>query len=124
MDIVEYQEQARTTAIYEDATLRTTAQRTQNEMVVLLNLVYTTGKLNGEAGELIELVCKAIRDDNGKLTAERREALRAELGDVLWYVSQIATCLGIYLDDVANRNLIKLQDRKDRGVLHGSGDTR
>ncbi|MBU4141821.1 hypothetical protein KKE99_03030, partial [Patescibacteria group bacterium] len=47
-----------------------------------------------------------------------------ELGDVLWYVSQIASELGLSLEEAASENLKKLFSRKDRGVIKGSGDNR
>jgi NTP pyrophosphatase (non-canonical NTP hydrolase) len=58
------------------------------------------------------------------LTDERRAALAAELGDVLWYVAQLATEAGLDLDEIAEDNLAKLLSRKQRNVLQGSGDTR
>ncbi len=65
-----------------------------------------------------------MRDDGGVLTDERRDALAAELGDVLWYVAQLATEAGLDLDEIADDNLAKLLSRQERGVLQGSGDTR
>jgi len=47
-----------------------------------------------------------------------------ELGDVLWYVAQLASELGLDLDRVAEANLEKLLSRQRRGVLSGSGDDR
>ena len=88
------------------------------------NLTYPALGLCGEAGEAAEKVKKAIRDDGGELTPERRNALAAELGDVLWYVAQLATEAGLNLDQVAQSNLDKLLSRRDRAVLHGSGDLR
>jgi NTP pyrophosphatase (non-canonical NTP hydrolase) len=67
---------------------------------------------------------KALRDDGGEVTDERRQAMSKELGDVLWYVAQIATELGLELEDVAQANLDKLRSRQVRGVLSGSGDER
>jgi NTP pyrophosphatase (non-canonical NTP hydrolase) len=67
---------------------------------------------------------KAIRDDGGQVTDERRAAMSKELGDVLWYVSQIASELGLDLDEIASANLEKLLSRQRRGVLSGSGDER
>ena len=55
---------------------------------------------------------------------ERREALSKELGDVLWYLAQLATELDLDLDEVAQANLEKLLSRQRRGVLSGSGDDR
>ena len=80
--------------------------------------------LCGEAGEAAEKVKKALRDDGGVLTDERRAALAGELGDVLWYVAQLATEAGLDLDTLAEDNLAKLLSRQERNVLQGSGDTR
>ena len=87
-------------------------------------LAYPVLGLAGEAGEVAEHAKKAIRDDRGQVSDERRSAIAAELGDVLWYVAQIATELGLDLDQIANANLQKLLSRQQRGVLSGSGDNR
>ncbi len=88
------------------------------------NLVYPALGLCGEAGETAEKIKKAMRDDGGVLTDERREAVAAELGDVLWYVAQLATEAGLDLEEIADANLEKLASRQRRSVLHGSGDER
>jgi len=88
------------------------------------NFIYPTLGLSGEAGEVAEKIKKIIRGDNGMVNDAHREELMKELGDVLWYVAQVATELGIGLDEVAQRNLTKLQSRLERGVLGGSGDNR
>jgi NTP pyrophosphatase (non-canonical NTP hydrolase) len=105
----EYQERSRATAVYPDAGS---------------NIVYPALGLCGEAGETAEKVKKAIRDDGGTLTEERRDAIAAELGDVLWYVAQLATEAGLDLEEIAEANLEKLASRQERAVLHGSGDDR
>ena len=87
-------------------------------------LSYPALGLAGEAGEVAEHAKKAIRDDGGEVTSERREAMAKELGDVLWYVAQIASELELELDDIAQANLDKLLSRQQRGVLSGSGDER
>ncbi len=87
-------------------------------------LAYPALGLAGEAGEVAEHAKKAIRDDGGAVTGERREAMAKELGDVLWYVAQIATELDLDLDEIAQGNLEKLLSRQRRGVLSGSGDER
>lgn len=87
-------------------------------------LAYPALGLAGEAGEVAEHAKKAIRDDDGTVSDERREAMAKELGDVLWYVAQIATELGLDLDQIAEGNLEKLLSRQRRGVLSGSGDDR
>ena len=87
-------------------------------------LAYPALGLAGEAGEVAEHAKKAIRDDGGSILEERRAAMAKELGDVLWYVAQLTSELGLELEDVARDNLEKLGSRQRRGVLSGSGDDR
>ena len=109
MELSEYQSRSRATAVYPD---------------LGSNIVYPALGLCGEAGETAEKVKKAIRDDGGTLTEERRAAIAAELGDVLWYLAQLATEAGLDLGELAEANLEKLASRQRRAVLHGSGDDR
>ena len=109
MTLNEYQEKAKKTAHYPNAGK---------------NFVYPTLGLAGEAGEVAEKVKKALRDDGGEMSAERRNAIAGELGDVLWYVSQVATELNLTLDEIAEKNIVKLADRAARGTIAGSGDNR
>ncbi|HEY2182066.1 MAG TPA: nucleoside triphosphate pyrophosphohydrolase family protein [Solirubrobacteraceae bacterium] len=87
-------------------------------------LTYPALGLAGEAGEFADHAKKVIRDDGGEVTPQRREAMAKELGDVLWYVAQLASELGLELEQVAKDNLDKLLSRQRRGVLSGSGDER
>ncbi len=87
-------------------------------------LAYPALGLAGEAGEVAEHAKKAIRDDGGEVTGERRAAMSKELGDVLWYVAQLASELGLDLEEIARGNLEKLLSRQQRGMLSGSGDER
>lgn len=107
MKFDDYQQKARRTAIYSP----------------LFSLVYPTLGLAGEAGELANKVKKIIRDDQ-ILTQSCRQELIDECGDVLWYLSNICSDLGIPLEDVAIRNLNKLSLRQEKGTLQGSGDNR
>ena len=109
MQLSDYQNRSRATAVYPDAGH---------------NLTYPALGLCGEAGECAEKVKKALRDEGGVLSDDRRAALAAELGDVLWYAAQLATEAGLDLDAIAEDNLAKLLSRKERGVLQGSGDAR
>jgi NTP pyrophosphatase (non-canonical NTP hydrolase) len=109
LTLKEYQERSRSTAIYPDAGR---------------NFTYPTLGLAGEAGEVAEKIKKVHRDKAGKVDDETRAAVEKELGDVLWYVAQLATELGLDLGEVAGKNLAKLASRKERGVLGGSGDAR
>lgn len=87
-------------------------------------LAYPALGLAGEAGEVAEHAKKAIRDDGGTISQERRAAMEKELGDVLWYVAQLASELELELEQIAQANLEKLGSRQRRGVLSGSGDER
>jgi NTP pyrophosphatase (non-canonical NTP hydrolase) len=109
MDFSEYQSLSRRTATYPRAGA---------------DMTYPALGLCGEAGEVAEKVKKTIRDDGGVLTEDRREALSRELGDVLWYLAQLATEAGLELEAIAADNLEKLLSRRERGVLRGSGDDR
>ena len=109
MTFQEYQDEARKTAIYPNK---------DN------NFVYPTLGLAGEAGEVAEKIKKVIRDGNGIVSEEKKVEITKELGDVLWYVANLAKELGISLEEVAQKNIEKLQSRQQRGELHGSGDNR
>ena len=87
-------------------------------------IVYPTLGLVNEAGELAGKVKKIFRDKGGFISEEDRQALKYELGDVLWYMAQIATELDLDLQDVANANLEKLFSRLARGKIAGDGDNR
>jgi NTP pyrophosphatase (non-canonical NTP hydrolase) len=87
-------------------------------------IVYPTLGLANEAGEVAGKIKKIFRDRQGVITDADREALALELGDVLWYLAEICTRLGIRLEDVAAANLAKIADRMSRGVLTGEGDYR
>lgn len=87
-------------------------------------LDYTVMNLAAEAGEVAGQYAKAIRDDAGLVTDERRQTLIKELGDVLWQVAAVAHELQIDLSDVATMNLDRLASRAARGMLGGSGDDR
>ncbi len=108
---------------YEDRALATAVYKDKGK-----NFTYTVLGLTGEAGEVADKYKKIIRVPeyipNRSFTEEEKKVILLELGDVLWYVAACAYELGSGLDEVANMNLGKLASRKDRGVLHGSGDNR
>lgn len=87
-------------------------------------LLYTVLGMASEAGEVAGKLKKAIRDEGGEISPERREQLLSEVGDVLWYVAMVAMELDASLSSVAEANLDKLLDRKTRGVIGGDGDNR
>jgi len=125
MDFIDYQKRARTTAIYPTTIfLRDTIRYEDKSFEVQLNWVYPSLKIAGEVGEVSEKLGKAVRDKQGRLSPEDKALVMKELGDILWYVSNLATEFGLDLDDIAIDNLAKLASRKERGVLHGEGDNR
>ena len=87
-------------------------------------VIYPVLGLVNEAGEVAGKIKKVFRDKDGEINAETRDALKAELGDVLWYIAQVCTELEISLDDAAEANLAKLLDRQSRGKIRGDGDNR
>ena len=95
-----------------------------NNSVEKANYLYPALGLAEEAGEVAGKYAKAIRDCNGRIDGDRREAILKELGDVCWFVAELATLLGADLSDVMQSNLEKLKSRRERGVIHGSGDNR
>lgn len=78
----------------------------------------------GEAGEVTDKVKKIIRDKGGYASEEDRMEIAKELGDVLWYVANVARYLDVSLSDIAEGNVAKLSSRKKRNKLHGEGDNR
>jgi len=109
MDFNEYQAKSRKTARYP---------------AIGHAVIYPTLGLTNEAGEVAGKVKKIFRDQGGQISEASRQALQAELGDVLWYLAQICTELGLALDDVAEANIAKLYDRLERDAIHGDGDQR
>lgn len=100
------------------------------------DLMYPYLGLAEEAGEVLGKAAKFLRHTKGlsphcsfrhalkSEIGEYREAVKKELGDVLWMVAEIATLNQLDLGDIAKGNLDKLADRRDRGVIDGSGDNR
>ena len=86
--------------------------------------LYPALGLANESGELLGKMKKVFRDNGGVLSNTRRTEIAAELGDILWYVAELATQLEIDLADIAAYNLTKLADRANRGVIGGNGDER
>ena len=84
--------------------------------------LYALRNLAAEAGEVAGLAAKRRRD--GGDIAEYQKALAKELGDVLWMVAAVAADNDLKLSDICQMNLDKLESRKNRAVISGSGDNR
>ncbi len=108
-DFDEYQKRCKKTAVYPK---------------IGKNFTYPTIGLMGEAGEVSNKIKKLIRDDRSKITPLRRDELKAEIGDLMWYTAQLSTELGLKLSDIAKYNLEKLAKRQKENKIHGSGDNR
>lgn len=109
MEFSKYQELARVTAVYPNRGS---------------NIYYPALGLGGETGEVLEKIKKVMRDNDGVVTDEKKSELSKEIGDVLWYVSNLCSELDIDMGAVAQQNIDKLYDRMARNVLKGSGDNR
>lgn len=100
------------------------------------NITYLGFGLMAEAGEVADKIAKAVR--RGDISIQNDEIISFlhgdafrltadivdELGDVLWFVAMMARHLGFSLEEVMRRNLDKLADRQNRGVIVGDGDKR
>jgi NTP pyrophosphatase (non-canonical NTP hydrolase) len=109
MHLSDYQEKAKSTAIYPN----------QGE-----NIYYPALGLAGETGEVLNKIKKVMRDHEGVVNDEYKQILKKELGDVLWYVAGLCTELDLDMAEVAEENINKLFSRKERGKLQGDGDNR
>lgn len=111
MEFAEYEQAAGRTAKY--------AKDETEYKLMLLSM-----GLAGEAGEAIDKIKKHIDYEKGSV-GDAKKALVSELGDVLWYLSQLAVNLDSSLEEVARANIAKLADRAQRGVVtKGEGDNR
>ena len=97
MNIKEYQEKATRTV---NTNLKFTEQ--------LSNLCMG---LCGESGEVTDYIKKCIYH-NHKFNLKK---LIEELGDVMWYLTNIATLMGIPLDYILDENIKKLEERYPDG---------
>lgn len=113
MKFSDYQKESRTTAQYEN---------------MGDNFVYPTLGLVGEAGEVAEKVKKMMRNHSvnrpSEMNEEQKNEIKKELGDVMWYLTQLSTECGFQLGDVAQGNIDKLRDRQERDVIKSQGDNR
>jgi NTP pyrophosphatase (non-canonical NTP hydrolase) len=100
------------------------SRKTWNVIPMNHPIVYPTMGLVNETGELAGKIKKIFRDHNGEIGETERQALKGELGDILWYLAQICTELDLSLEEVAEANLTKLFSRLERGVIRGDGDNR
>ena len=101
---------------YNKVAMRTAHHPTGN----IAALLYCGCALTGEAGEVANEIKKVLRDDNGILSDARRDKLIEEIGDVLWYLNDLANEIGTSLEQCAVLNIAKLEARhRDQLIAQG-----
>lgn len=100
MDFNTYQAEAQKTD-------RVSSNKPESESIVSM-MVPLLG-LAGETGELLSEYKKHLRDGEAHLLFKER--IKEELGDLLWYLANVAGKFGLRLDDIAQANLVKTRDR-------------
>ena len=135
MDMLEYQRKA----------MNTCMDSSRNMSYMALGLMSEVGEFTGKIAKAIRkgnvyigkeiqgnIDCKNDSDlhidynalQHGVDIIDFEIGLRAELGDILWFVAGIAEVMGWNLSEVAQENIAKLASRKERGVIDGNGDNR
>ena len=136
LDLFEYQNKAMNTCMHSS----------RNMSYMALGLMSEVGEFTGKIAKAIRkgnvyigkeiqgnIDCRNDRDlhfdfnafqHNGQDVKEFEKGLKAELGDILWFVAGIAEVMGWDLSEVAQGNIAKLASRKERGVIDGNGDNR
>ena len=79
-------------------------------------LTYLALGLAGETGETVDHIKKWMRSNFEKPIDVPK--IKLELGDILYYYSRILKCLNLTIEEVAQANIDKLQDRQKNGTLH------
>lgn len=114
MNFNEYQALTHTTAKYQDGC----------DKAGVPHVMYCLLGLAEESGEVLGKFKKILRDKHWKIDNDDAISITKELGDILWYISEVATNMGLQLEEIADTNIAKLADRKKRNVIGGSGDNR
>ena len=89
---------------------------TRDTAIYKQQVTYPSLLLASEVGEALNIIQKAMRDDNGVISDEKQEALAYELGDILWALARLVDDLGLDFSKIAERNIAKLEDRKKRNL--------
>lgn len=100
----------------------------ENFAYMMLNLVGEVGEVASKVGKYIRKSKADIKDNQLRLNQSETDncivELQKECGDVLWQLSGLCSVMGWNLEDIAQQNLDKLADRKERGVIASNGDNR
>ena len=106
--VVEFERKNNMTLNEYQALAQRTAQITKEKYDKIVNGCMG---LNGESGECIDILKKHVFQGH---TLDKQK-LSEELGDVMWYCAELATGLGMKLDDIAQENINKLLKRYPEG---------
>lgn len=111
---------------YQKLALKTDSYPNSGKNIKVTELAFLNKVLGlvGESGEVAEKIKKILRNQDGEMSAEDKQELIKELGDVLWYIAALTSYLGFDFDTVAKNNINKIQDRAKRGVIKSQGDNR
>lgn len=100
---------------YQKAAWKTALPRSQS-------FAYLIPGICAEVGEVAGKYAKYVRGD--MTLGAFMDYVRAELGDVQWFVAALTELMEENLEAIAEENIKKLQDRQNRGKLQGDGDQR
>ena len=116
---------------YQCQAMSTCLPSSLNSAYMLLGLGSEVGELQGKAAKAIRKEVADFKGDGLNLAVDKyenhdefMEAIKAELGDVAWFVAGTAAVFGMTLSEVCKYNVAKLASRKKRGVIQGDGDKR
>lgn len=98
------------------------AQKTAVYPKIGYNWQYPLIGLTGELGELANILKKAIRDDGGIISQDRKEKCLDELGDIFWYLTMLCFELNINPNAVLDHNVEKLRKRLESNTVHDPGN--
>ena len=76
------------------------------------------------SGMISEYIKKSLRDNEGLIDDKTKNKLFELLHNSLVYIGNIALNINSTFNHIAVKNIEKLQSRKDRNVINGSGDLR
>jgi len=120
----EYQSEAHSMAVYPSTHICIPPKNNKSSHTIPTDWVYPALGLANEAGEVLGKLKKIMRDKDGIIVDEDREKIGSEIGDVLWYLSELSLTLGLDLQSVAQKNIDKLRKRKAENKIKGDGDNR
>lgn len=106
MDLKEYKKRV------EDTWITKKENKDVDEIRIVLGIC-------GESGEIAEKYKKSLRGDSIS-----NEAIKKEIGDVLYYIMKLCNVNEWNLEDILQDNINKLAKRQKENKIQGSGDDR